>query len=144
MRTLICLSLLWILPIVIFSQPDVEWPNYGNDKGGQRCAPISQVTPENVQQLEVAWTFRTQEDAQYEKAAWLRNKSAFEATPIMINQMLYFSSPSNRVFAVEAKSGKQLWEFNPRVDLKNTSFSELTNRGVSYWKGERDGDGPLS
>lgn len=139
MRTLIGLLLLWILPTVIFSQQDVEWPNYGNDKGGQRCAPISQVTPQNVQQLEVAWTFRTQEDAQYQEAPWLRNKSAFEATPIMINQTLYFSSPSNRVFAVAAKTGRQLWEFNPRVDLKNTSFSELTNRGVSYWKGSRKG-----
>lgn len=132
--------LLWILPIVIFSQQNIEWPNYGNDKGGQRCAPISQITKQNIQGLEVAWTFRTQEDAQYEKAPWLRDKAAFEATPIMINQTLYFSSPSNRVFAINAKSGEQQWVFNPRVDLENTSFSELTNRGVSYWKGKRAGE----
>lgn len=138
-RTILCLLLLWILPIVIFSQSDVEWHHYGNDPGGQRFASSTQITPANVQQLEVAWTFRTQENDQYEKAPWLREKAAFEATPIMIHQTLYFSTPSNRVFAIDAKSGQKKWTFNPRVDLENTSFSELTNRGVSYWKGEREG-----
>lgn len=140
MRTIVCLLLLWILPFIIFSQSIIEWPNYGNDPGGQRYTTSTQITPQNVQQLEVAWTFRTQENEQYEKAPWLRDKAAFEATPIMIDQVLYFSTPSNRVFAIDARSGKEKWVFNPRVDLENTAFPELTNRGVSYWKGEQAGE----
>ena len=131
--------LLWIIPIVIFSQADTQWLHYGNDAGGQRFADIDQVTPQNVKQLEVAWTFRTQEQAQYKDTPWLQEKAAFEATPIMVNQSLYFSTPSNRVFAIDAQTGEQEWLFDPQVILRG-SFSELTNRGVSYWKGSRNGE----
>ncbi len=131
--------LLWILPIIIFSQADTQWLHYGNDAGGQRFADIDQVTPQNVKQLQLAWTFRTHEQEQYKETPWLEEKAAFEATPIMVNDHLYFSTPSNRVFAIDAQTGKQKWLFNPQVILRG-SFSELTNRGVSYWKGDRDGE----
>ncbi len=131
--------LLWIIPIVIFSQADTEWLHYGNDAGGQRFADIDQVTPKNVKQLKVAWAFRTQEQAQYKDTPWLQEKAAFEATPIMVNKSLYFSTPSNRVFAIDAQTGEQQWLFDPQVILGG-SFSELTNRGVSYWKGNRSGE----
>jgi len=139
MRYFLFFMFLWTLPIVIFSQADTEWLHYGNDAGGQRFADIDQVTPQNVKQLQLAWTFRTQEQAQYKETPWLEEKSAFEATPIMVNDHLYFSTPSNRVFAIDAQTGKQKWLFNPQVILRG-SFSELTNRGVSYWKGDRDGE----
>lgn len=126
---------LFLLPFFTIAQNSVEWQNYGNDKGGQRYANIDQINRQNVAQLQPAWTFNTQELEKYEKPPWLKRKSAFEATPIMIGGNLYFSSPSNRVFAVNAQTGQQIWEFDPKVDLQHTSFSELTNRGVSYWKG---------
>lgn len=139
MKYFLFFMLLWIIPIVIFSQADTQWLHYGNDAGGQRFADIHQVTPQNVKQLEVAWTFRTQEQAQYKDTPWLQEKAAFEATPIMVNQSLYFSTPSNRVFAIDAQTGEQEWLFDPQVILRG-SFSELTNRGVSYWKGSRNGE----
>ena len=60
------------------------------------------------------------------------SKAAFEATPLMINGVLYFSTPTNRIIAVDAATGKELWVYNPGVDLKD-NYSEVTSRGVSKW-----------
>ena len=99
------------------------------------CAMLAsvQITPENVKQLKVAWTYRTGE-LDYYKNNNAAEKAAFEATPIMIEGTLYLSTPSNRVIALEAISGKEKWMFDPEVNLKN-SFSEITSRGVSTWTG---------
>lgn len=138
-KTILIISFLCLCSTITFTQSTVEWPHYGNDAGGQRFAAIDQVTTENVKQLKVAWTFRTKELEQYKDSPWLAQKAAFEATPIMINGTLFFSSPSNRVFAIDAATGQQKWLFDPKVDLQRGRFSELTNRGVSYWKGSMEG-----
>jgi glucose dehydrogenase len=93
---------------------------------------------DNVKQLRVAWTFRTGELATYEgtKAS---EKAAFEATPIVIRDTLYFSTPTTRVFALDANTGKQRCTYNPEVDLTK-HYSEITSRGVSYWKNPEAND----
>ena len=108
-----------------------EWPAYGRDPGGTRFAPLDQINRDNVRQLEVAWMFRTGELATYEgtRAA---SKAAFEATPIMVDGTLYFSTPSNRVFAIDADSGSEKWAYDPQVDV-SAGYSEFTSRGVSTW-----------
>ena len=110
-----------------------EWRNYGNDPGGQRYARINQITPENINRLKVAWTFRTGEYELYKDDDYLSNRAAFEATPLVIKGTIYFPSPSNQVFALDATDGKKLWQFDPQIDLLNIELSELTCRGVSYW-----------
>lgn len=115
-----------------------EWPAYGNDPGGMRHATSTQITPENVQQLKAAWTYRTVELEQY-KNNHAAEKAAFEATPIMIEGTLYLSTPSNRVIAIDAVSGTEKWVYDPEVNLKD-DFSEVTSRGVSSWPGP---DGPI-
>jgi quinoprotein glucose dehydrogenase len=59
-------------------------------------------------------------------------KAAFEATSILIGNTLYFSTPSSRVFALDAATGKQKWMYNPQVNLKE-HYSEIASRGVSAW-----------
>ncbi|MEQ9442692.1 MAG: pyrroloquinoline quinone-dependent dehydrogenase [Cyclobacteriaceae bacterium] len=113
--------------------PDYEWPTYGNDPGGMRHAPSSQITPANVQQLKVAWTYRTGE-LDYYKNNNAGEKAAFEATPLMIDGTLYLSTPSNRVIAIDAASGAEKWMYDPKVNLKD-HYSEITSRGVSSWPG---------
>ena len=114
---------------------NIEWQNYGNDPGGQRFADIKQIDPSNVHQLKAAWTFQTGEFDWYKEEGYLLERAAFEATPIMVNGILYFPSPTNQVFALKADTGEKIWQFDPNIDLFRSEFSELTCRGVSYWSG---------
>ncbi|HZN66022.1 MAG TPA: pyrroloquinoline quinone-dependent dehydrogenase [Tepidisphaeraceae bacterium] len=114
-----------------------EWPCYGRDPGGMRYSPLTQVNRRNVSQLRVAWTYRTGELATYEGTEAAR-KAAFEATPIMAGGVLYFSTPSNRVIALDAGTGRERWVYDPKVDLRR-EYSELTSRGVSTWVDGRTG-----
>ncbi len=108
-----------------------EWPAYGRDAGGSRYAELNQINVANVSKLKVAWTYRTGELKTYEGTEAIK-KAAFEATPIMIGQTLYFSTPSCRVMAVDAATGLEKWVFDPQVNLKS-DYSEITSRGVSSW-----------
>lgn len=110
---------------------DKEWPCYGNDAGGARYSPIRQINGSNVRLLKVAWTYRTGELATYEGTNALE-KAAFEATPIMRGRTLYFPTPSSRVIAIDAVTGKEKWVYDPGVDL-HEDLSEISSRGVSAW-----------
>ena len=109
--------------------PDAGWPAYGGDGGGTRFSPLSQITPANVADLEVAWTFRTGELGGGVKD-WKR--SAFEATPILYNGVLYLTTSSTDVVAIDAASGVLRWrhESKSRNDLH---YSDGVSRGVSLW-----------
>ena len=108
-----------------------QWANYGNDPGGMRYSPLKQINTGNVKNLKLAWTYQSGELQQYEGTD-IAHKAAFEATPLMVNGTLYFSTPTNRIIAVNAVTGKELWMYNPGVDLKK-NYSEVTSRGVSKW-----------
>ncbi len=108
-----------------------QWANYGNDPGGMRYSPIKQINIENVKNLKPAWAYQSGELKTYQGTN-IASKAAFEATPLMINGVLYFSTPTNRIIAIDAATGKELWVYNPGVDLKG-DYSEVTSRGVSKW-----------
>jgi quinoprotein glucose dehydrogenase len=114
----------------------VEWPAYGNDAGGMRYSPLSQINATNVKQLTVAWTFRTGELDQY-KGTYADEKAAFEATPVMVDGTLFFTTPSSRVFAIDAATGQKKWLYDPDVYLRQ-DLSEITSRGVSVWPAAGD------
>ncbi|WP_240469855.1 pyrroloquinoline quinone-dependent dehydrogenase [Cyclobacterium sp. SYSU L10401] len=136
MKTIGCLIILLSLiqPDAVFGQGnDREWPAYGGDPGGMRHAALSRITPENVKQLKVAWTYRTGE-LEYYRNNDAAEKAAFEATPLMVEGVLYLSTPSNRVIALDAATGVEKWTFDPEVNLKD-DYSEITSRGVSTWPG---------
>ena len=119
-----------------------QWANYANDPGGMRYSPIRQINTANVKALKPAWTYQSGELKTYEGTN-IGSKAAFEATPLMIEGVLYFSTPSNRVIAIDGANGKELWVYDPKVNLKG-DYSEVTSRGVSKWinnnrkKGEKD------
>ncbi|MDX2045143.1 MAG: pyrroloquinoline quinone-dependent dehydrogenase [Chitinophagaceae bacterium] len=108
-----------------------EWANYGNDPGGMRHSPLKQVNIQNVKNLRPAWTYQSGELKTYEGTR-IGSKAAFEATPLMIKGVLYFSTPTNRVIAIDAASGKEIWVYDPQLNLKG-DYSEVTSRGVSKW-----------
>ena len=108
-----------------------QWANYGNDPGGMRYSPLKQINTGNVKNLKLAWTYRSGELKTYEGTN-IGRKAAFEATPLMVNGSLYFSTPTNRIISVDATTGKGLWVYDPFVD-RTKEYSEVTSRGVSKW-----------
>lgn len=106
-----------------------DWPNYGRDPGGTRYSPLTQISRANVAQLRVAWRFSTGEaGAAY---ATERNTS-FEATPLVVQGIMYVPTPLGRVFALDAATGHERWRFNGSV-VRVAHFGDFTTRGVSYW-----------
>ena len=118
-----------------FGQQDAEWPAYGRDAGGSRYSPLKQINDSTIKHLSIAWTYHTGELETYTGTDAL-SKAAFEATPIMIADKLYFSTPTDRVFALQASDGKKIWSFDPKINLAQ-NFSEITSRGVAAWPASR-------
>src|SRR4051812_16224724 len=76
------------------------WGIYRGDEGSNAYSQLSQIDTGNVKQLKVAWTYRTGDSAQ---------SFNLECNPIIINDILYGVSPKLKTFALDAKTGKQLW-----------------------------------
>jgi quinoprotein glucose dehydrogenase len=111
--------------------PDVDWPHYGGDAGGQRYSTAAQITPANVGGLKVAWTYSTGEMTRHAEDI---DHSSFENTPILAGGRLYVCSQFDAVSAVDPGTGQQLWQFDPKVDPKVRYPNDFTCRGVTYWK----------
>ncbi len=108
-----------------------QWANYANDPGGMRFSPLKQITTANVKDLKLAWTYQSGELKTYEGTN-LASKAALESTPLMIDGVLYFSTPTNRIIAIDGATGKERWVFDSQVNLRG-DYSEVTSRGVSKW-----------
>src|SRR4051812_49113075 len=94
------------LPVhVCFAQVYTGWSSYGGDQGGTRYFSLTGINKRNVASLKPAWMFRTGELENYNEESL--SKAAFEATPILLGNTLYFSTPSSRVFAIDAATGKK-------------------------------------
>ena len=113
------------------------WGHYGGDAGGQRYVPFDQLTPTNVDQLEVAWTYHTGEL----RSAYpdLRSQIAFENTPILVDGRLVLCTPMNRVIALDPTTGAELWRFDPEIDLAGRYANQLVCRGVVAWNDDSRG-----
>jgi quinoprotein glucose dehydrogenase len=112
---------------VVPGQPD-DWPWFGRTAAGTRYSPDTQITPANVTQLKVAWTYRTGDNhANYPHT---KGPMSFESVPLKIGNALYLCTAHNIVVSLEADTGKERWRFDPRLAAKPLIFH--TCRGVSY------------
>ena len=109
------------------SPPDAGWPTYGNDSGGTRYSPLTQIDRANVARLRVAWTYRT---GALQPETPLNRKAAFESTPILVEGTLFLSTQFNQVIALDARTGARRWAYDPAID-RTRNYSEVTSRGVS-------------
>jgi len=110
---------------------DSGWAHYGGDAGGSRYSPAAQITPANVKHLKVAWTFRTGEHGQgFPGDAWTTHMT-WEATPILYDGALYFTTSATDVIAIDAATGKLRWRHDSRVARIN--YSDAASRGVTLW-----------
>jgi len=118
-------------PGPVAAAPDVDWPFYGGDAGGQRFSRASQITPANVRGLKVAWSYSTGDMTNRRKAL---GSASFEGTPILAGGRLYLCSPFNAVAALDPASGKPLWRFDPKLDTSVRYPNKFVCRGVTYWR----------
>ncbi|MBW2416688.1 MAG: pyrroloquinoline quinone-dependent dehydrogenase [Deltaproteobacteria bacterium] len=110
-----------------------DWPHPGGDAGGARFSPLTDIHRGNVGSLEVAWTYRHGDAHVPENPAKVAG-TAFEATPLMIDGKLIVSTPYNRVIALDAETGAELWVFDPGVDRGVRYTNGYLNRGVESWR----------
>jgi quinoprotein glucose dehydrogenase len=134
-----------------------EWPTYNHDPGGQRFSPLTQITPANVSQLQVAWVYHMRPapttppqaaanadsgapaapapappPAQGRGRGRGRGGSGFavgQTTPLVIDGAMYLTTPYGRVVALDSSSGKEMWSFEPPNGYPSA-------KGVEFWPGD--------
>src|SRR5256714_9858497 len=87
----------------------VEWPYYGNDLGNSGYSRLTVITAKNIKSLQIAWQWKHFDTPMEE---WGTAPGFFEATPLMIDGVLYVTTPYNNVAALDATTGKELWRFD--------------------------------
>ncbi|TVP51026.1 MAG: pyrroloquinoline quinone-dependent dehydrogenase [Mongoliibacter sp.] len=106
-----------------------QWRSFGGTYDAARYSSLSQITKENVKNLEVAWTYNTGDATE---------RSQIQTQPIVIGDILYGVSPQLNVFALKADSGKPIWRFNPFQVLGGENSWAGLNRGLTYWEDGND------
>lgn len=102
-----------------------QWLTVGRTPDEQRYSPLTQINTDTVKQLQLAWYMD------------FDSNRGQEATPLAIDGVLYFSTAWSKVKAVDARSGKLLWAYDPKVpgEFAGRGCCDLVNRGVAAWKG---------
>lgn len=122
------------LPAAFEFEDATQWRDYGRTKAATRYVPADQINADNVQRLEVAWSYQTGDLPEAYPQA--RNAYSFQATPLKVDDSLYVCSPRNIVIALEAETGQERWRHDPKIDADGVYM--LACRGVSYHEGPDD------
>lgn len=103
-----------------------EWPGPGGDAGKTHHSRLTAINAENVGRLGLAWQV---------ELGTLRGQ---EATPVVVDGVLYTSGTTGRAYAFDAATGKELWRFEPEVDMQvnRTVCCDMVNRGVAVGRGK--------
>ncbi len=102
-----------------------DWPHYMGTTQAWRHSSLSQVTTANVKRLTPAWVFQTGDF-----------EGGLQSTPIVVDGVMYLSSSRNRVFAIEAATGKELWRYIYPLPRNFQTFYGPWNRGVAVGHGQ--------
>ena len=97
-----------------------DWPVYGGAPEGGHYSSLTQIDRSNVKQLQLAWTYDTQETG------------GLQTSPIVVHGVLYGISPSQKVFALDAATGKMRWKFDSGI------LGTQPDRGLAYWESGSD------
>lgn len=111
-----------------------DWPVHGADKAGTRYSRLDQIDRRNVEDLTIAWQYRTGERAR-------RGEQAFKFTydqdiPILVAGNLVVCTPFNRVIALNPATGIERWVFEPQIALNHENGAAYGCRGVAHWRDE--------
>jgi quinoprotein glucose dehydrogenase len=119
MRTTIAALLIAAPALASAQSRNVDWAVFGGRTDNSHYSTLNQITPKNVAKLEIAWKYETHDEF---------NGSEMQANPIVIDGVLYATTPKMRVFALDAATGKELWTFDPLPTRTNNT--RIRHRGV--------------
>ena len=111
----------------------VEWPLVGAGHAHTKYSPVEDITAANVGELEIVWQWEPNERPLEEHGT---RPGQFQATPIMIDNVLYLSTMYMRVAALDAETGEELWTFDPKAyegGPKGAPPTGLKHRGIAWW-----------
>jgi quinoprotein glucose dehydrogenase len=119
---LLAVGLLLIAPLSLIARGGQhrDWPVYGGDAENTHFSRLHQINRKNVTRLQIAWTFDTQESG------------GLQTSPLIVGNVLYGLTPSQKVLALDAATGKLLWRFDSGI--RGTQ----PNRGLAYWREGKD------
>ncbi|MGR8946965.1 MAG: outer membrane protein assembly factor BamB family protein [Gammaproteobacteria bacterium] len=100
----------------------MEWPSFGRDHSNQRFSPLSQINTQNVSKLVPKWIFQT------------GKKGSFQTQPLVIDEVMYITTPGNDVVALNAATGQQIWRYRHQY-RKEKNKGGPANRGAAYADG---------
>jgi len=105
-------------------EPD-QWFTPGRDAGGTYYSPLNDINDKNVDRLGFAWQYQ------------LGTKRGLEATPVVVDGVMYAAGNWGRVYALDAVTGRELWTYDPEVDGQAGRYAccDVVNRGLAVWKG---------
>jgi quinoprotein glucose dehydrogenase len=106
-----------------------EWRHWGGDAGGMKFSPAKQIHKGNVDKLQPTWTWHS---GDISDGSNYPVRSAFEATPLVVGDRLFVTTAFNRLVALDAETGKELWAFDPQIN-KERSYTLFIHRGPAYW-----------
>ncbi len=109
--------------LIAAMKDSADWPSYGRDHTNQRFSPLAHLSPANVAGLRLAWRYRT------------GIPHAFEASPVVLDGVMYLSTPLNHVIALDAATGRKLWE-HAEVLSTTVHCCGPANRGVAVYGGK--------
>src|SRR5271165_6685662 len=120
MKPLALLTLSLLFPSNSAAQGNRDWPVYGGAPEGNHYSSLAQINRSNVKQLEIAWSFDTEEEG------------GLETTPVIVDGVLFGITPTQKVFALNAANGSLLWKFDSGI--RGTE----PDRGLAYWAAGND------
>jgi glucose dehydrogenase len=111
----------------------VDWAFWGGDPGSGHYSPLADLNVGNVAQLKQAWIWKTGET---ELQDYSTRPGMFENTPVVIDGVMYLSTPYNKVVALNAETGAVIWSFDPKsyVDGQPPNGTGYIHRGIAYWR----------
>ncbi|WP_043529837.1 pyrroloquinoline quinone-dependent dehydrogenase [Litchfieldella xinjiangensis] len=113
-----------------------DWAAWGRESHATRHSPLDQITADNIENLEVAWSYRTGDMPEGDHA---ESKYAPETTPIKVDDSLYLCSAMNIMISLDARTGEEQWRYDPQVDAGAIPYS-ASCRGVTYHEIPNAGD----
>ena len=129
-----CCGLLFsIVGISNQSWGQTDWPMYNHDAASTRYSPLNQITTQNVQMLAAAWTYHMKKDGPQSRNAGALghggSRRSSEATPIVVDGVMYLPTPYSTIVALDPETGKEIWTYK-------LEHGKPAPRGVAYWHGD--------
>jgi quinoprotein glucose dehydrogenase len=111
----------------------VGWSVWGGDQGGTHYSTLADINTSNVSRLRQAWTWKTGEA---ELKEYGTRPGMFENTPLMVDNVMYVTTPYNRVVALDPETGAEMWSYDPKsyVDGQPPNGTGYVHRGIAAWR----------